>query len=243
MNNDDLLAESMRALRESTDGSSPHALKTRLLILTRAQSRMRRRRRVAFVVMPLAAALTVSTAWGAMSGGFPSWLDAITGRTAPTATAVVVQTPPTRSAVPGPAPSEPPRPATEIPSPGVPSALSMPPSLSHKPSAAPPLPKAPVVSNGEQSLYATAHRAHFVDHDSAASLRAWDAYLAAYSEGRFALEARYNRAICLVRLGRRGEARTALAPFAEGKYQGYRRAEARELLDALVAADGDRRAP
>jgi len=51
--------------------------------------------------------------------------------------------------------------------------------------------------------------------------------------GRFATEARYNRAICLLRLGRDGEARQALEPFASGK-MGYRQNEARQLLDELM---------
>jgi hypothetical protein len=87
----------------------------------------------------------------------------------------------------------------------------------------------------EDDLYGVAHRAHFVERDPAASLRAWDAYLAAYPEGRFALEARYNRALSLVRLGRIDEARDALEPFADGRYGGYRAREARDLLDALDA--------
>jgi TolA-binding protein len=112
------------------------------------------------------------------------------------------------------------------------------------PSSSPNAPKkTPPISTAEQSLYAKAHQAHFVDHDPAAALQGWEAYLAAYPDGRFSLEARYNRGICLVRLGRRSEARQALAPFAEGTYAGYRQHEARELLDALVASDGGNPAP
>jgi hypothetical protein len=44
------------------------------------------------------------------------------------------------------------------------------------------------------------------------------------------LEARYNRAICLMRLGRRTEAIAALRPFADGEWTGYRQEEARALL-------------
>lgn len=78
-----------------------------------------------------------------------------------------------------------------------------------------------------------AHQAHFVDHDFGAALRAWDAYLGAAPAGRFAPEARYNRALCLVRLGRKGEAESALRPFADGAYGGYRRDEAKALIEAL----------
>jgi hypothetical protein len=60
--------------------------------------------------------------------------------------------------------------------------------------------------------------------------RAWDAYLAAYPHGRFELEARYNRATTLLRIGRDDEARAALLPFAKGA---YRAREARLLLEAL----------
>jgi hypothetical protein len=96
---------------------------------------------------------------------------------------------------------------------------------------APLAPAPPAIDAGV--LYAQAHRAHFVDRDPAAALRAWDVYLAAAPDGPLAPEARYNRALALVRLGRRAEAREALAPFAAGAYGGYRAAEARALIDAL----------
>jgi hypothetical protein len=82
-------------------------------------------------------------------------------------------------------------------------------------------------------LYRAAHTAHFVDHDPARALAGWDAYLAAAPSGPFAPEARYNRALSLVRLGRNAEARTALAPFASGTYGGYRKDEANALLERL----------
>ncbi|MBK9259362.1 MAG: hypothetical protein IPM54_05945 [Polyangiaceae bacterium] len=84
-----------------------------------------------------------------------------------------------------------------------------------------------------EALYRAAHEAHFVTRNSSAALAAWDAYLAAAPRGRFALEARYNRALCLVRLGRKAEAQRALEPFAAGAYGGYRKAEARSLVDAM----------
>ncbi len=83
-------------------------------------------------------------------------------------------------------------------------------------------------------LYAEAHRAHFVDGDPASALRAWNAYLAAAPEGAFVPEARYNRALTLVRLGRLDEARQALEPFARGMYGGYRAREATALLNATA---------
>jgi hypothetical protein len=88
------------------------------------------------------------------------------------------------------------------------------------------------VSDRAHELYRVAHRSHFVDHDFVAALRAWDAYLEAAPNGRFVLEARYNRALCLIRVGRRNEARDALTPFANGQFGSYRQGEARALIDA-----------
>jgi hypothetical protein len=86
------------------------------------------------------------------------------------------------------------------------------------------------------ALYKKAYRLHFVDQKYAAALAAWDEYLRASPAGRLVVEARYNRAIALVRLGRRAEAESALAPFARGEVNdGYRAREARELLDVLNA--------
>jgi len=97
-----------------------------------------------------------------------------------------------------------------------------------------PLPApAPEATDPAHELYRVAHQSHFVDHDFASALRAWDAYLAAAPSGRFAPEARYNRALCLVRLGRKDDAERALRPFADGAYGAYRRDEAKALIEAL----------
>jgi len=83
------------------------------------------------------------------------------------------------------------------------------------------------------ALYRRARQLHFVEQRPGAALAAWDAYLAAEPRGPLAVDARYERALCLARLGRKQEARAALEPFAAGKYGSYRQNEARELLDAL----------
>lgn len=108
-------------------------------------------------------------------------------------------------------------------------------ALAHATDASSELPAATApVSDPDLALYREAHRAHFVQRDSRAALAAWDRYLAAHPRGSFALEARYNRALCLVRLGRHDAARQALAPFAAGDVGGgYRRTEASALLEAL----------
>jgi hypothetical protein len=99
-----------------------------------------------------------------------------------------------------------------------------------KAAAAPPPLSAP---DQAHELYRAAHRAHFTDHDCDRALTGWDAYLAASPRGPLALEARYNRALCLVRLGRAAEARRALRPFATVP-GGYRQKEASSLL-AVIA--------
>jgi len=85
-------------------------------------------------------------------------------------------------------------------------------------------------SEGERLAYERAHRAHFFTDSPARALAAWDQYLAAYPHGTFAPEARYNRALCLVRLGQLAPAANALRPFAAGRPGGYRHHEACLLL-------------
>jgi len=114
------------------------------------------------------------------------------------------------------------------------------PPVNPPPEAAEPVASAASLPNdGEAAalaLYKNAYRLHFVDQKYAAALAAWDEYLRASPAGRLVVEARYNRAIALVRLGRRAEAESALAPFARGEVNGgYRAREARELLDVLNA--------
>ncbi len=96
--------------------------------------------------------------------------------------------------------------------------------------------------DGEAIAYGAAHAAHFTVGQPEQALAAWDGYLRAYPHGRFAPEARFNRAICLVRLHRFTPAAQALAPFAQGRYGAYRRAEAARLMDwmgpALSGAGG-----
>ena len=84
-----------------------------------------------------------------------------------------------------------------------------------------------------EALYEAAHHAHFVARNPMLALSAWERYLKDAPRGRFALEARYNRALCLVRLGRADEAIAALAEFAAGEHQGYRQTEAQALIAAL----------
>ncbi|HJL16896.1 MAG TPA: hypothetical protein RMH99_14625, partial [Sandaracinaceae bacterium LLY-WYZ-13_1] len=96
-------------------------------------------------------------------------------------------------------------------------------------------PAPPRGDDPETRLFSEAHRTHFGEGGPAAALAAWDRYLGAHPHGRYEPEARYNRALTLVRLGRLEAARAVLETFARGRFDGYRRAEARDLVEALDA--------
>jgi hypothetical protein len=97
------------------------------------------------------------------------------------------------------------------------------------PSAAPV--KVPAPESAELALFRRAQALH-LKHDPRA-IEAWDAYLRVAPGSALAPEARYNRALGLVRASRFAEAKRALAPFAEGQYGAYRREEAQALLVRL----------
>jgi TolA-binding protein len=237
---DDLLKEATRALHEESadDGADGRFTRARVMASLH-QGKVRRRTRLAFI-LPLAACLAAGTAWGAATGRLPAMFHAVgqlvgyshgphgasepkaNARAAsgsrkalpPTASAPIVATPaPIAEAPPAPAPAK-----KEVAAP------------SAKPS--PSLGSSAAFQDADGDLYRLAHEAHFTSHDYARALTGWNAYLQAAPNGRLATEARYNRAICLLRLGRDPEARQALEPFASGKL-GYRQNEARELLEEL----------
>jgi hypothetical protein len=84
--------------------------------------------------------------------------------------------------------------------------------------------------DGERRAYEKAHRAHFFADAPEPALVAWDQYLAAFPRGTFAPEARYNRALCLVRLGRLAAAAHALDAFVAARPASYRQHEACLLI-------------
>jgi hypothetical protein len=151
---------------------------------------------------------------------------------------------PSENAAPAPATSETPsamptrfKPAAKRPK------LALKPAIEPERVAPPPAPAPPVVTlapapdteSADLALFRRAQRLH-LNRDPKA-LAAWDDYLRVAGSGALAPEARYNRALCLVRLGRKAEAKAALAPFANGAYGTYRRTEAQALISALDEAD------
>jgi hypothetical protein len=232
---DELLARAFAAMRETTTGERADARTTRARILLIAQDRRRARARWAYTAIALAAAFVTTSAWAAVTGRLPRAVTALFSmRESPTPRAAG------SGASPGPLPpqiaSPPPDPAPTPTASAAPDPVppERPTELTRAVASAS-APRGPVdASDREDTIYAAAHRAHFVEKDPARALVAWDAYLAAYPRGRYVLEARYNRALDLVRLGRNDEARTALEPFARGEMNGYRQREARAILDALA---------
>jgi hypothetical protein len=239
------LAGALVALREEPAGAdAAAAAATRRRILLAAAATRRRKLLLLRVVAPLAAVLAIGTAWAAAGRRLPwqepspsaprssaSLVAPSSAGTAAVAAASVATAPATATvpAVPA-APSEP----AAAPPPGVSAATTLDTAAATAPSSVPPArAAATAAADREDTLYRAAHEAHFVARDAARALAAWDAYLAAFPRGRLAPEARYNRALVLVRLGRKDEARAALAPFADAPPGSYRQAEARSLLDAL----------
>jgi hypothetical protein len=260
MSGQDVLARASRALCEQAIVPSLEASRTRALVMLRASRRERRSRRIV-LLSPIAAVLGVSTAWASTHGGGFVWtrleglLGTIQAKAEPPAHGragrVPAATSPADTAGHEPALSArvPELQVEELPLVAAISSTRVEepaPSSRHDSAMAVqgsvPVPKeeAPSASGTRvpiedeaARLYAAAHHAHFVERDPGKALQAWDAFLAVAPEGSLAPEARYNRALALVRLDRRAAARRALEPFAEGLYGSYRIREARALIEAL----------
>ena len=220
----DVLLRATRELRHA-----PVSHERALLTLARLTHPPRRRaRRWIAVVLPIAATLVALGAWADASRDRAR---ASLDRASSAERAVGHAGPPLvrRGVEPLPAPLPP------LP---VPSAIPAAPSpLPPAPHVVSPIPSIVVVvtphAPDPDELYRRAFEA-YRDHDDARAIAGWDAYLAAAgSAGRFAPEARFGRAAALVHLGRKDEAKGALAPFARGDYGAYRRDQARALLDRL----------
>lgn len=169
-------------------------------------------RRHAGIVAALAVLLVASASWALATGKFQKlWR----------APVVVEQVAATR-----PVPPPPPPPTQKLEAP-----VELPP----EPPTPPAPPKQTETVAGVSPLYRKAHELYFHDADYDKALVAWDDYLAKEPNGQFAVEARYNRALCLIHLSRFQDAHDALLPFANGEVApaGYRQDEAKRLETKL----------
>ena len=239
---EDLLKAATSALREEHSGEDAGANFTRARVMASMHNTRERSRKRWVLVLPIAATFAAATAF-ATSGRMPALVQsvaAVFGLAQGTESPAELPNKPTRAqrrvhvapkAVPAPVTEPTPEPTVEPVAPETPTAPSATvtaarPTLNPAFSAALPDPS--------HALYLEAHRAHFERGEFARALPAWEDYLRKAPNGRFSLEARYNRAVCLVRLGRSAEARSALVPFASGQFGSYRRSEATALLDSLA---------
>jgi len=231
MSVDDLLG-TIRAA--GIDDGDDHELvaATRLRVVRSLETRARSRHQLVGVVTTIAILLVGTVSW-ALATGHVATLWAPAPRVEPEV-----------------APPPPPRPSHRRqamavdPKPSLPPEAVAPPApVAVPPSPPPPPPRraiapppSPPAAPPVEVLYRRAHELHFHGRDPARALAAWNSYLAVEPDGRFSVEARYNRALVLVRLGRYAEARAALVPFARGEVlpEGYRQAEAEQLVERLA---------
>jgi hypothetical protein len=250
---DDALAPFIRAYRDENSGTALDARAIRRSVLQGFQLRQRRRLFAVRFVLPIAATFIGSVALAASQGllprleEVPRWFGISedgTGRRTlgdePVRARQVGRRPlppPVARVEEKPAPAPAPvilAPATD-PEPRL-RVDELPLQKPTEPKVSPPEPTARA-SGGALSAdlraYREAHRLHFDGADAGRALAAWDTYLASHPAGTFAPEARFNRAVCLLRLGRRAEAKSVLVPIAESSSFAFGRERARALLDAM----------
>jgi hypothetical protein len=256
----DILSDAVKALREETAESAGTSELTRARIMASVRERRRRRAGWVTVLVPVAAVLVVGSALATATGQLPEALQRLMSGTGgveqpePTpniglpsgsapkqaASASEVAPEPEPAPVPEPEPEPEPEPALEATTNDV-DKSSKHPRIDAPPAAKTDEQREPIVAPSDtepQELYRAAHQAHFQQRDYAAAIRKYERYLAAAPGGRFALEASYNRALCLARVGRSSEAVSALRPFAQGRYGAYRQREAAALVEALTTGGG-----
>jgi hypothetical protein len=265
---DDLLKRATNALREETDEPELRSGLTRARLLDNAAKAQRSRGNPLRWLVPFVLTLGAGTALAHVTHQyFPEVWNAVVPealeRSLPADEEIVRRaTKPNQLALPThtvPAPVPVPEPAPEIEATGAEREAPRPrPKRAHAPEAAQETPapadtQTPVVTvkpsatetpapaeSAELALFRRAMKLHAAK--DRAAIGAWDDFLRVAPQNALATEARYNRALCLVRLGRSDDARKALAPFARGDMAGYRQREAAELIEALDERDAGVRA-
>lgn len=210
------LEEATRALREegAMDAARKRAIRERVLVTPRKRPLFRAAR----WVMPIAAVLAAASVWAAVAH---NRAPAPSAPVVPTATAVMTVPAPIVTATATPAPTTTSEVTSEIEPPKVVPTTT-------------PKPPAPRDDSERMALraYREAERLQFDEKDYARALEAWDRYIPLAGTSPLLVDAKWQRALCLVRLGR-PEAREAIAPFARGELGAYRQDEARTILDTL----------
>jgi hypothetical protein len=249
---DDILTRATLALRDGVDREGGTAEDERngrptLTRVLRTVQRSRGRRRVMWIVgLQLAFGGVAVGAWAVRSGGLATLKRRFVADDVPARSAPVARIADRRPALQPPAAdqsattvtaSPPVAPAVRPAAPAVRAPTAQrkqsPPDrrrVEVASAAAPPLPAALTAAE----LYERAHQAHFVRRDFGAALELWNRYLALGGAAPLVAEARFNRAIALLHLGRPAAAATDLRPFADGDYGAYRREEARTLLRRIA---------
>jgi hypothetical protein len=207
-----ILDEATRALRE--DGAMPAMRKRALRDRVLATPRKRKLRAIRWA-MPIAAVLAAASVWASVARERHRVPPPVVAPAATTmATAPII---PTTTVVPV---------VVTTASASVPIVAHVAPTTSTKP---------PTDDGEHRALraYREAERLQFEEKDYARALDAWDRYVPLAGKSPLLVDAKWQRALCLVRLGRSDEAREALEPFARGDLGAYRQSEARTILDAL----------
>lgn len=255
---DDFLKQFSQALAEEHDGATavPEAGRARVI---RALAEKRRRSRKWWVVgVPALALLGGSTAWAAASGKLPALIEQAVAVfiEPPTLDSPTTRSDARRSGAAHQAPPQNEVEANEVEA-LEPESEPAPPLETNRETPPEPL-QEKLVASGEAAAdsgrdrvqtasetlptalatYRAAHRSQFQDGDCALAVDGYQKYLNEEPSGSFALEAKYNRGVCLAKLGRTDEAVRALRPFAEGKFGDYRQEKSRALVEALEKSAG-----
>jgi len=206
------LEEATRALREEgvMDAGRKRVLRDRVLATPKKRSL-----RAARWVMPLAAVLAAASVWASVTRDRHTSVVAaapvVVATTATATIAPVIAPPPIETAT---------------------AVVDVAP-VQTAPHVTTPRPTAGDSERRALRAYREAERLQFDDKDYARALDAWDRYVPLAGKSPLLVDAKWQRAVCLVRLDRRDEARAALEPFARGELGAYRRDEAQALLGAL----------